>query len=143
MPNPPRRLHVVDDVARFAAQRIRRLWKSDGDVVARLRAQLDGVDDEHAGSVLRRVRRARAVAVIGKDDEVQAGACRGRSHVVWRSGSVGAIGVDVKRADARWASATLTAGSAIGARGQRKRRQKKSGGQNGRRHGNAIVDIST
>ena len=88
--------HVVDDVARFAAQRIRRLRQSDRDVMPRLRAQLDGVDDEHAGSILRRVRLARAVAVIGEDDELQAGPRRGRGDVVWRSGSVRAIGVDVK-----------------------------------------------
>ena len=82
MPKPPRRLTSLDDVARLAAQRIRRLRKSDRDVVTGLRAQLDGVDDEHAGSILRRVRCARAVAVIGQDDEVQPGPRGRRGHIV-------------------------------------------------------------
>ena len=44
-----------------------------------LGADLDGVDAQHARSIRRRLRRARAVAVIGEDDELQSGA-RGRGR---------------------------------------------------------------
>jgi len=78
-------LHVFDDVARFPAQWIRRLRKADGDVMAALRAQLDPIEDEHAGTILWRVGLARAVAVIGEDDEVQTGAGGSRGHLVGRA----------------------------------------------------------
>ena len=39
---------VFHDVARLSAQRIRRLWNPDRDVVSVRGAELDGIDDEHA-----------------------------------------------------------------------------------------------
>jgi hypothetical protein len=44
--------------------------------MAALRAQFDSIDDEHSRSILWRIRRACTVAVIGQDDEVEAGAGR-------------------------------------------------------------------
>ena len=53
---------------------------------------------------------------------------------VRRSGTVGPVGVDVKRADGRQGSAPQNAAARSGAAGSGSSRKKKSGGQNGRRH---------
>ena len=50
------------------------------DVVPAVRADLDGVEAQHAVEVGGRIGRARAVAVVGEDDELQAGARRGRGE---------------------------------------------------------------
>ena len=70
--------HIFDDIPRVAAQWIRRLRKIDGDVVAVLSAELNAVDHEDAVPILRRIRFARPVSVIGQDDEVQARARCGK-----------------------------------------------------------------
>ena len=46
------------------------------------RADLDAVEAEHARAIRRRIGRARAVAVIGEDDELQPGACGRRRDFV-------------------------------------------------------------
>ena len=129
----PQTPHVFHDITRLASQREWRLRKADRDVVTALRAQLDGIDDEHSGSELRRVCPARAVAVIGQDDELQSRAGRRGRNLVWRAGAVGTIGVNVKRAGRDWCC-----GGGRWKRdasfGERKQQKKKSGGQNGRRH---------
>ncbi len=48
MPNPPSRAHIVHDIACLAAERIRRFRHVERDVVAAGRADLDGVEAQHA-----------------------------------------------------------------------------------------------
>ena len=60
---------VGDDVDGVAGQAIRGLPQAERDVVAVRGADLDTVDDQHAGAIGRREHRPRAVAVIGEDDE--------------------------------------------------------------------------
>ena len=67
-------------VGRIAGQPIWRLAQTEREVVSVGGADLDAVDDEDAGSIRRRQRQARAVAVIGDDDELQADACRRLMH---------------------------------------------------------------
>ena len=87
--------HVLDDVGGVAGQPVRRLAQTEREVVAVRRADLDAVDDEDAGSIRRRERRARAVAVIGDDDELQAGAGRRGGDLVDGAAAVRARRVDV------------------------------------------------
>jgi hypothetical protein len=68
------------------------------------RADLDAVDDEHTGSVCRRLGRAPAVAVIGEDHEPETRPSRSSRHVVDRARAVGAVGVHVERARDRAAA---------------------------------------
>ena len=89
---------VLDDVARLAAERIRRGRHVERDVVAAVGADLDAVEAQDAGAIGRRIGRARAVAVIGEDDELQAGAGGRRGDLVGRAPAVGSVGVDVERA---------------------------------------------
>ena len=93
--------HVLDDVARLAAERIRRRRHVERDVVAAVRADLDAVEAQHARSIRRRIGRARRVAVVGEDDELQAGARGGRGDLVGAAQAVGSIGVDVEDAGDR------------------------------------------
>ena len=92
-------LHVLDHVARLAAERVRRLREAERDVVPLRGADLDGVEAQDAGSIRGRIRRARAVAMVGEDDEIQPGPRGGRGHVLRRTRSVGVDGVDVNDAD--------------------------------------------
>ena len=65
-------MHILDDVFGRAGNRIRRRRQADRRVVAAGGVQLDAVDRQHAAAIRRRIGRARAVAVIGQDDELQA-----------------------------------------------------------------------
>ena len=82
---------VLDDVARFPAERIRRRpSQAERDDVARRRADLDRVDARarrarYAGGV----GRARGVAVVGEDDEREPGARGRRGDLVERARAVG------------------------------------------------------
>jgi hypothetical protein len=91
-------LQILQHVVRFAAQRVRRFRQIERDHMAAGGAHLHRVDRQHAGSVLRTVRGARGVAVIGQDHEREPGARRGGRHVVRRAGPVRVGGVDVHRA---------------------------------------------
>jgi hypothetical protein len=95
-PETAEALHVLDHVPRFAAKRIRRGRHADGDVVAALCAQLYSVDDEHPGAILWSVCFPRAIAVVGKDDEVQTCASRSGGDLINRARSIRTIGVNVK-----------------------------------------------
>ena len=94
-------LHVLDDVARFPAERIRRRRHVDRDVVAAGRADLDAVQAQHAGSVRRRIGHARGVAVVGEDDELQARPRGGRGDLVGAAQAVRSVRVDVQDAGNR------------------------------------------
>ena len=119
--------HVLDDVGRVAGQPIRRLAEAEREVVAVGRADLDAVDDEDAGSIRRRERRTCAVAVIGDDDEAQAGACRRGGNIVDGAAAVRARGVDVDGA--------AHAGGRRDGEGRRPRRPRpRRRGQGGERH---------
>ena len=74
--------HVLHDISRFARQRVRSLRQTEGDVVAAAGADLDGVDAEDALVIHGRLRRTRAVAVIGDDDEGEPGACGRRGDLL-------------------------------------------------------------
>src|SRR5690349_192786 len=90
-------LDVFDDVSRLAAKWIWRLRQPDRDVVTARGGKLHGIDDEHSGAIPRRIRCARAVAVIREDDELKTRARSCRCDIIWRSGSIRTIGVDVER----------------------------------------------
>ena len=97
-PESTQPLDVLDDVPRLSAERVRRGGHVEREVVAAGRADLHGIEAQHARPVRRRIRRAGAVSVIGEDDELQAGP-RGRCRdVVGRAAAVGSIGVDVEDA---------------------------------------------
>ena len=71
-------LHVLDDAAGVAAERIRRRRACRARDSDPRRADFDRVEAQHAGSVGGRIGRARGVAVVGEDDELQARARRRR-----------------------------------------------------------------
>jgi hypothetical protein len=74
--------HILDDVARLAGQRKGRGGHVDRDVVAAARADLDAVQAQHAGAVLRRIRLPGGVAVVGEDEKPESRAAgRGRDFV--------------------------------------------------------------
>ena len=86
---PAEPVNVVDDVARFSSQRIRRLRQIERHDVPILRADLNGVDVQHAVAIVGQIRCSRPVAVIGDDDELQSGGRCRACDFVDRAGSVG------------------------------------------------------
>ena len=100
-PEPAEPSHVLHDVARLTGERIRRRRHVEHDVVPAAGADLHAIETQHARSVNRRVGRPGPVAVIGEDDERDAGACRGRGYFVGRAPAVGSSGVNVEDAGDR------------------------------------------
>jgi hypothetical protein len=91
-------MDVLEHIARFASQAVRRLRQAERNQMAVRGADLDGVDEQHAVHVTRRIGRARRVAVIGEHDEVEAGAMSGTGNPLGCAGAVGSHGVHVNRA---------------------------------------------
>src|SRR5678815_1359591 len=86
---------VLYDVTRVTGERVRRFRKSEREQVAVSGTDLDGVNVEHPVAIVRQIGRARRVAVVGHDHELQAGA-RGRSqYLVDRSGAVRSVRMNV------------------------------------------------
>jgi hypothetical protein len=73
----PKPRHVFDDGRRLAAQRVGRRAHPERDVMAPIRADLDAVDAENAGQVLRRIGGRCPVGMVGQDEELQTRARRG------------------------------------------------------------------
>ena len=89
---------ILDDVAPFSAQPIRGRRKTERNNVAVLGADFDRVDAQYALEVLRWVRLASGVAVVGQYDEVEAGPRRGNGDRTHDAGAIRAPAVDVNRA---------------------------------------------
>ena len=123
---------VFDDVARLAGKGERR-------IVAAGCADFDAIEAKDPGSVRRRIRCARAVAVVGEGDELQARPSGGGGDLVRTAAAVRAAGVNVE-----------TAGDgAVGPRrqGEARRRdgrddQRSGSGCEGRRHENPALHES-
>ena len=90
--------HVLDHVARVAANRVRRLRHADGQVVPGAGADLHAVEHEDARAVAGRLGQSRAVAVVGEDHELQAGPRGGGGDLVDRAVTVGPVRVHVEGA---------------------------------------------
>src|SRR5712671_3354415 len=75
-PEPAEPPHIVDHIAWFPGERVRRRRHVECDVVSARCADLDGIQTEDAGAVHRGVGYARRIAVIGEDNEPGAGTCR-------------------------------------------------------------------
>ena len=75
-PEPAEPRHILDDGVSRPAERIRRARHVERDVVSFVCADLHRIEAQHALDIFGRVRRPRAVAVVGQDDEFQTGACR-------------------------------------------------------------------
>jgi hypothetical protein len=86
---PAEPVHVVDDVAPFSSQRVWSLREIERHDVPILRADLNGVDVQHAVAVIGQIGCSRPVAVIGDDDELQSGGCCRAYDFLDRAGSVG------------------------------------------------------
>ena len=98
---------VLDDIARFSAERIRRSCNAERDDMPRSRADLDGIDAQNVLSIRRRLLRATAVAVIGEDDEREAGARRCSGDLIDGAGPVRTPRVHVERPTHRSREASL------------------------------------
>ena len=72
--------NIGDDPCAVPTQRIRRWPRAHRNVVPAVGTDLDAVDAQHTVDVLGTIRRPRAIAMIGEDDEAQTGRARGRSH---------------------------------------------------------------
>jgi hypothetical protein len=72
--------NICDNPRAVPTQRIRRWPRANRNVVPAVGADLDTVNAQHAVDVLGTIRRPRAVAMIGEDDEVQTGRPRGRRY---------------------------------------------------------------
>jgi hypothetical protein len=86
---------VLHHVPRIPTQGVWRRPEAERDVVAAVGADLDCVDAQDTGSIGRRIRRPCPVAVIGEDDELEAGAPGRRRDLLGGAGAVRAHGVDV------------------------------------------------
>ena len=71
------------------------LRKSERDQVAVSGTDLDGVHVEHPIAIVRQIGRARRVAVVGHDHELQAGARGGSQYLVDGSGAVRSVRMNV------------------------------------------------
>ena len=80
--------HILDHLARIAGKGIWRARQTESHIVSALGANLDAVDTEHAGSIVRRRQLPGAVAVVGDDDELEPGTGGGGGNVVDGAGSV-------------------------------------------------------
>ena len=100
-PEPAEPGDVFRDGLCGPAERIWRARHVERDVVPLIRADLDGVQTEHAVDVRRRIGRTRRVAVIGQDDEREAGPRRGGGNGRLVARAVGAGGMNVVRAGDR------------------------------------------
>src|SRR4029450_7389458 len=76
---------VLDDVTRFASQRVLRAWETECYDVTTRGADLDGVNAQHTAPIRRRIRLASAVTVIGEDHEVESGSRRRTGDVIDRA----------------------------------------------------------
>jgi hypothetical protein len=88
---------VLDDVARLSAEWIRRSCDAERDDMPLGRADLDGIDAQNVLSIRGRLLPAAAIAVIGEDDEGEAGTRRRSGDLIDSAGPVRAPRVHVKR----------------------------------------------
>jgi hypothetical protein len=100
--------------------------------MAAIRADLDPIETQHAVQVLGRIGRTRAVAVIGHDDELEAGAARCAGNRRFVRKAVGPRGVDVKSAASR---PGCTRGVCAGYPARRWRKGREDENDNGGRDG--------
>jgi hypothetical protein len=126
----PKPSNVLRHVSGIPAEAIGRGGHVDREIVPARRADLDAVEHEHSGSVLRRLGRSDTVAVIRDDDELQPGTSRGGGDFVDRAGAIRARGVNVDRAGGH---ARVVAGSRERDARWRKEGQDRRGGREGHR----------
>ena len=67
-------MDVLDDIARFASERIRRSRHVESDQMSAGRADLDAVETQDTRPIGRRIGRPGRVAVVGEHNELEAGA---------------------------------------------------------------------
>ena len=132
----PEPAYIFDDRGRFSAERIRRLVHADRDVMTTIGTDFHRIDAQDTVEILRSVSQTSAVAVIGEDDEVQAGAGRGGSDGVLVACTVGSRGVDmIRAADCPALQAGIHGrGDALRAGRENRPHKNNDGDHDGRRH---------
>ncbi len=127
--------HVVDNVARFAGEGKRRRGHVERDIVSAVGADLDAVHAQNAGPIGRRIGRTGRVAVIGEDDEFQAGVRRGGGDLIGRTEAVRTVCMHVHHARH---GAIVEPGQCLRVRREGKKDPdgdaNDNGGHEGRRH---------
>ena len=126
-------MDVVEHVADIARQRIARgRLQIQRNEVAVVRVDLNRIDDQDVVKVARRIGRARAIAVIRQDDEIQAGGSGSRGNLLDRSTAVGSRRMHVPRAHCKRA-AVSGRGRMHRAWWQRREDKNSNGGHDDRR----------
>ena len=86
---------VLDHIASFASERVRRRRQAERGVVAAGGADLHRLYAQHSADVPRRRHGAERVPVVGQDHEPQARAGSGGGDLLHRAGAVGELRMDV------------------------------------------------
>jgi hypothetical protein len=96
--NAAKAMDVLHDITSLTGQRVWRFRQSKPEKMAISGTNLNAVDVQHAVAIVRQIGRARGVAMVGHDHELQAGLRDRSEHFVNRSRAVRPVRMYVEHA---------------------------------------------